>query len=137
MKPKAYIFIALALAMTISGAHGFQTKYTSGEEDYVLTEAQRTHLAESALDGSGDAALQLSRFYSHVLMDLDQGLHWALIGAENGDPKSQFTVFAYLSRRESSDDKQRAIFWLKKAAAQGYPNAVQELKHYQESGKTG
>lgn len=99
-------------------------KPTFLEQDFVLTPAQQQSLVTQALDGSGDAALRLSHFYSNVAGNLDEALRWAVIGAENGDAKSALTAYALLDRRTSEQDRRRAQFWLKKAAEQGYRPAI-------------
>jgi TPR repeat protein len=100
---------------------------TFAEQAFVLTPAQVQELTGQALDGSGDSALRLSRFYSNVTVDLDEALRWAIIGAENGDANCEFTAYALLHARVSPDDRRRSQFWLKKAAEQGYRPAVEAL----------
>jgi TPR repeat protein len=97
------------------------------EQDFVLTTHQVRELTIEALDGSGPAALRLSRFYSNVAINLDEALKWALIGAENGDANCQYTAYAFLDKRMVSDDRRRALFWLKKAADQGYGPAIEHI----------
>jgi len=65
----------------------------------VLTPQQVITLTNEALDGSGRAALRLSRFYSNVTTNLDEALRWAIIGAENGDANCQYTAYAFLDSR--------------------------------------
>lgn len=55
------------------------------EQDFALTPTQSQQLIQEALDGSGESALRLSRFYSNVNTNLDEALKWAIIGAENGN----------------------------------------------------
>ena len=100
------------------------------EKDFVLNPQQKQDLTNQALDGSGQAALRLSRFYSNVTLNLDESLKWAIIGAENGDANCEYTAYGFLSRRQSPDDQRRALFWLHKAADQGYQPAVEHLKNY-------
>ena len=94
------------------------------EQDFVLTAAQAQQLTGEALDGSGDSALRLSRFYSNVTTNLDEALKWAIVGAENGNANCAFTAYSLLQARESADDRRRAKFWLKRAADQGYKPAI-------------
>jgi hypothetical protein len=69
------------------------------ENDFVLNAQQKQELTNQALDGSGQAALRLSRFYSNVTLNLDEALRWAIIGAENGDPNCEYTAYGFLDRR--------------------------------------
>jgi TPR repeat protein len=98
------------------------------EQEFVLSASQVTELTAQALDGSGPSALKLSRFYSNVTLNLEVALRWAIIGAENGDSNCEYTAYGFLSRRESPDDQRRALFWLRKAASQGYKPAIDHLK---------
>ena len=102
--------------------------YQFGEQGYVLTPQQVITLTNEALDGSGRAALRLSRFYSNVTTNLDEALRWAIIGAENGDANCQYTAYAFLDSRISSEDRRRAQFWLHKAASQGYRPAIERIR---------
>jgi TPR repeat protein len=56
-------------------------------------------------------------------VDLEASLRWAIIGAENGDARSQWL----LENRMAADDRARARFWLRRAADQGYQPAQKEL----------
>lgn len=105
---------------------------TTPESTYFLSKQRITELSERALDGSKEAALSLSRFYSNVSLDLDASLKWAIIGAENGDPDCMYTAFAFLEKRESKEDRRRAAFWLGKAAAMDYKPAA-DHKNYRSS----
>lgn len=99
------------------------------EQEFVLTPQQVTNLTNEALDGSGPAALRLSKFYSNVVTNLDEAMKWALIGAENGDANCQYTAYAFLDRRISTEDRRRGLFWLKKAAEQGYQPAIEHIRN--------
>jgi TPR repeat protein len=75
-------------------------------------------LREKAMSGDGEAALQLaddSLKTSHEVM-----VYWYRIAAENGNATGQYNYGVFLvddSKRTS--DCVRALFWFKKAAAQG------------------
>lgn len=114
----------LLIISLLSWEHSFASTPTSPESTYFLTKAQVSNLTPLALKGSGDAALALSRFYSNVKLDLDAALKWAIIGAENGNANCMYTAYAYLEKRESQEDRERANFWLKKAISLGYKPAI-------------
>lgn len=115
------LFLVIAL---LSWGSSFAGTPISPESTYFLTKVQVSNLTSLALKGSGDAALALSRFYSNVTLDLDAALKWAIIGAENGDANCMYTAYAYLQKRESEEDRERADFWLKKAISLGYKPAI-------------
>lgn len=98
------------------------------EQEFVLTPQQVKSLSSDALDGSGHAALRLSRFYSNVVVNLDEAMKWAIVGAEDGDANCQYTAYTFLDRRMSPEDRRRALFWLKKAADQGYQPAIGRIR---------
>lgn len=124
-RPLGFLF---GLMVLVCPAYGlFAAKRTFAEQEFVLTPSQAEDLAGQALDGSGDSALRLSRFYSNVTVNLDESLKWAIIGAENGDANCAFTAYALLRARVSPDDRRRARFWLRRAAEQGYKPAVDAL----------
>ena len=123
------LFVLLTLACVVPVAASENQGYQFGEQNYVLTPQQIVTLTNEALDGSGTAALHLSRFYSNVTINLDEALKWAIIGAENGDADCQYTAYAFLDSRVSAEDRRRAQFWLHKAASQGYQPAIEHIRN--------
>lgn len=119
------LLLVLACAMPAIAAN---TQEFS-EQEFVLTPQLVKQLTNEALDGSGRSALRLSRFYSNVVTNLDEAMKWAIIGAENGDANCQYTAYVFLDRRMSPEDRRRAIFWLKKAADQGYRPALDHIRN--------
>lgn len=122
------ILFLLTLVPPLASAQS-QQKWTFPEQDFVLTSKQQATLKAEALDGSPGAAKRLSLFYMNVVLDLEAGLYWTIIGAEDDDPIQQFEAYYLLNDRESAEDKRRAQFWLKKSASKGYAPAIEELKH--------
>jgi TPR repeat protein len=118
------VFLLLLAAALCPSNRLLAAEQKFAEQDFVLTAAQTQQLTAEALDGSGDSALRLSRFYSNVTTNLDEALKWAVVGAENGNANCAFTAYSLLQARESADDRRRAKFWLKRAADQGYRPAI-------------
>lgn len=118
------VFLLVLAAALCSADRLLAAGQKFAEQDFVLTAAQTQQLTGEALDGSGESALRLSRFYSNVTTNLDEALKWAIIGAENGNANCAFTAYSLLQARESADDRRRAKFWLKRAADQGYQPAI-------------
>lgn len=100
-----------------------------GVADLVLRSDEVIKLSDEAWAGSGDAALKLSLYYANVKLDFDRASYWTIISAENGNAVAQYNAWAQLSdSRSTTDDQRRAVFWLRKSAAQGCPEAVLELQ---------
>ena len=121
------LLVLLTLACVVPAVAADSQAFS--EQEFVLTPQQVTKLTDEALDGSGPAALRLSRFYSNVATNLDEAMKWAIIGAENGDANCQYTAYAFLDRRIFTEDRRRALFWLKKAAGQSYQPAVEHIRN--------
>ena len=121
------LLLLLVLACAIPASVAANQAFS--EQEFVLTPQQVKQLTNEALDGSGQAALRLSRFYSNVVTNLDEAMKWAVIGAEDGDANCQYTTYAFLDRRMSLEDRRRAVFWLKKAADQGYQPALEHIRN--------
>jgi TPR repeat protein len=89
--------------------------------NYCLTKGEVARYSEEAMAGSAEAATKLAN--SHWMCgapDHKQTKYWALIGAENGSAEAQFRVYQTLSVSTNRLEQERALFWLKKAAAQDY-----------------
>ncbi|MGO1069716.1 hypothetical protein [Lysobacter sp. CA199] len=103
-------------------------------QDQSITPEIKAQLERKALQGSGEAALEVAMF--HGTRDTKLMEYWTWIGAENGDPTCQHN-YAYLLRsRRDSYSQMRALYWMKKAAANKSKLAQEELKEMlREEGK--
>lgn len=99
-----------------------------------LSAEEESALRSSAIGGSGADAYNLAMYYGFAKADLEEELRWAILGAENGDAKSQWLTFCLLEKRIPADDRARARFWLKRAADQGYLPAQKVLTDELASG---
>ena len=100
-----------------------------GVGDLVLSPGEVVALSDEAWSGSGEAALKLFLYYGSVRLDFDKADYWTIIAAENGNAVGQYNAWVQLSdERSSAEDQKRAIFWLRKAAAQNVPEAILELR---------
>lgn len=82
-------------------------------------------MKEKALSGDREAARNLALVYGKV--DFKSMQYWHLIGAENGDPVSQYNYAFWLLEKGGPQHRERAIFWLKKAAQNGDGDAKRLL----------
>ncbi|MBT2117484.1 hypothetical protein KK141_03235 [Dyella sp. LX-66] len=108
----------------------------SGVGDLTLRPDEVIRLSDEGWNGSGEAALRLSLYYGSVRLDFDRAEYWTIIAAENGNAVAQYNAWVQLSddRSSSADDKKRAVFWLRKSAAQNDPDAIRELKKLKPEG---
>jgi len=91
---------------------------------YSLTESQISLLSTQAMAGSAEAADRLGNFYwMRGIPDRENTMRWAQIGAENGDPESEFRMYQLLQNSADTRNQLRALFWLKRAAADNYLGA--------------
>jgi TPR repeat protein len=86
----------------------------------------------SAMQGSGPAAARLASWYRVQPVGMDTTDYWTTIGAENGDSASQYNLAMFLLHdKPDALARERARFWLTRAASQGDPMARKYLEiHY-------
>jgi TPR repeat protein len=96
---------------------------------WALESEQVKDYAKAAMEGGADAALKLAlHFTSGLESNPSLSDYWMLIAAENGSAIAQYNIGYSYRRSNSLCLRHRAVFWLKKAAAQGVENAVHELE---------
>ena len=98
-----------------------------------LSPSKRQNLETQALAGSGIAARQVALFYGTNDDDLME--YWSWIGAENGDPLCQYNYASILHSKADSYSQKRAIYWMRKAAAQNDEYAKERLRELEEAEK--
>ena len=87
------------------------------------------------MDGSIDAAKRLASDYS-FFNDYEQANYWYTIGAENGDPLAMFNLWSIkMELGMSKIPNERAMFWLKRAAALGNVQAIDAIKKMESKSK--
>ncbi|HEX7814587.1 hypothetical protein [Dyella sp.] len=84
-------------------------------------------LEKDALDGSASASSEVIRYYMYDHFNLAQLEKWSAIGAENGDPSSEFQLYTFLMDKHTPESRRRAFFWLKKSLDGGYDTARTEM----------
>jgi len=129
MKTQSLV-VALCLAGAVSHVAGANSDSVSAATtSYWLPKEQVQKYSEEAMDGSPEAANKLTNSYwMRGIPDRVKTRYWAVVGAENGDAESQFRAYQTLAVSASKLDQRRALFWLKKSAAQGFQFAESELK---------
>ncbi|MBB3229175.1 TPR repeat protein [Luteibacter sp. Sphag1AF] len=113
------------------------TQAVSGEpvnlnQSLFLTPKQRTALAVEAMRGSGESAWKISLFFGFIALSPVEQHRWAVIAAENGDPRAQYQLYLDVADTDPELDKMRGEFWLRRAAAAGEANAQDDLKQLEQ-----
>ena len=106
-------------------------------DDFKISENEIIKLKKDALGGEPEAAFKLYQFYEIFNYDKKKAEYWARIAAENNNIKGQYSyAICLLSDKYSDMDsleidqrKQRAIFWLKKAANNNFELAREVLEN--------
>lgn len=114
----AVLFLTIGVS-TIARANSNTESFAT--TSYWLSNEQVAKYSEEAMAGSSQAANKLVNWYwMRGIHDSVKTKYWALIGAENGDAESQFRAYQTLKTSSKHIDQQRALFWLKKSAAQEF-----------------
>ncbi len=86
-------------------------------------------LEHDALSGSPSAANELAYYFK----DNEKARYfWIAIAAENGDTNAQFNYWRRLTNSENRLLRQRALFWLRKAADSGDEIAKRSLRDVEQ-----
>lgn len=104
------------------------TKKHSLNQDLNLSDEEIRSLISQALAGSSKAAIRLGNYYAFVRSDWKAQLYWYRIAAEDGDPDGWYSYGVVLWESADTQDKQRAHFWIDKAAAAGVKQAKDFFK---------
>jgi TPR repeat protein len=102
-----------------------------GVGDLDISKDAIAGVEKDALNGSGEAANRLSKYYAAIRLDVVQELYWARIAAENGsDPIFMYNYAVLLNSLPNVDknERMRVRFWLKKAADGGFEDAKKALE---------
>ena len=93
-----------------------------------LSEQTLPKFKQVAMRGSPNAAYKLYEHYTSPHSEPKERLFWATIAAQNGHPKAPYVLGKLMLKSDQPSDQERAIFWLKKAAAAGDKDAIRLLQ---------
>lgn len=115
-------------AMCLSCVSAQERRSAASDDGFSIAPAQLSTLKELAADGDSQAALRVSLHYSSGLNEsAKDAAYWRTIAAENGDSVAQYNLW-FLSRQSTNSiEQKRALFWLKKSAANGFEDAKKAL----------
>ena len=105
------------------------------DDSFLLSAEDIDRLKVLSMIGDPESAAKLSKHYLFGKGDLEGGLYWAIIEAENGSDVGQLNVagLMYYYYSEKKELKERAIFWLKKSMDNGNKDAKEFWDRIQES----
>ncbi|MHB8068856.1 MAG: SEL1-like repeat protein [Desulfobaccales bacterium] len=123
--------LAIVLIICLSEKQGIsddsKEKLVRLGEGYFLSEAEVEVLKNKALGGAPEPAFRLSLFYEFYKRDYKESNFWEVIAAENGHPIAQYNLAARLTDDPDPRNRQRARFWLERAAKSGDKNIVKKV----------
>ena len=93
-----------------------------------ISSAEMEQLKHDAASGSGDAAKQIANSYLLFGYHQEEAYYWYMIGAENGDSFSMYSLWAFRKGHNGKWSSERGTYWLRKAAALGDEHAIEALK---------
>jgi len=88
--------------------------------DYSLDPVQLRQLSIEGMDGDTAAAEKVMNYYVFIERKRRKSVFWSIIAAENGSSAGQFMAYQLLANSRKIDEQRRALFWLGKAAKNGY-----------------
>lgn len=80
--------------------------------------------------GDGYSAWMLSCYYERH--DVAKECKYMILAARMGVPEAQCSYYSILIQNPDRKVREGAVIWLKKAAAQGYAHAKEDLKYHEE-----
>jgi len=122
MKPLTSLLFSGALFAASGGCHSTEPEKPDFSCDSELSCGQIEDLTQSALNGSADAALDLS-WTSLDKGDKEEALYWAQIAMENGSPAGKRNFAFLLSEKGDAKSLVRARYHLRALVSQGYEGA--------------
>lgn len=130
MRRSNLIVVAALLALSASSAFAQKQLLSvhGGNQEFALNKVQIAALEGQALDGSGDAAAKLAKYYSMVALQYDEAIFWYQIGAENGSIEAMYGFWSMGHAGNDPKERRRGLFWLRKAASLGDKASVEALK---------
>jgi hypothetical protein len=114
-------------SVCIAGALPYDSR-----DKWGLSEYEVKLLQDKALKGSPEAAYRLYFYYAIYRKDHSEKLYWVRIAAENGYPGGEYALGFELRNDPDPRNRQRARFWLKRAAKHGEKLAASLLKELPE-----
>lgn len=129
---RTIFLLSIVMALSVSTlVRGAMEEPIAIDEGFSLSTELISRLKVGAAKGDSEAALKLSLHYSSgVNVSKSDARFWRQIAAENGNVVAQYTIWFFDHESEDEFVKERALFWLRKAAEAGYDRARKELSAY-------
>jgi TPR repeat protein len=126
MRGSLIVVFQLFVALLVSSCATQSITVNNGQPHWVmlnqslkLSDAEIRDLEPKALGGSTEAALRLCNFFDFIRMDHNEAMFWVQIAAENGGHISEYNYGSMLYEDPNPRNRQRARFWLERAAKNG------------------
>ncbi len=137
MSKVIFIFLTgLIMVMTAISVdrQGFATeakeKLVRLGDGYALSDDEVKIMTDKALKGDPESAFRLSLYYEFAKRNHTESDFWLKISAENGHPVGQYNLgIGLLLDDPDPRNRQRARFWIERAAANGNSRAKERLKN--------
>jgi TPR repeat protein len=100
----------------------------STPQTFSLTKDEVKVLRDKAIKGAPEPAFRLYMFYRFAKEDSEESRFWLQIAADNDHPAGQYNLWIMLHDDPKPINRQRAAFWLKRAAENGSSPAINKLK---------
>lgn len=133
MRPlKVLVCVVSVLAVACGGAIAKPERNANepvlGNSGLMLSLEDLKALEERAMEGSADAANTLGAHYSVMSVNDTEAWRWYVIGAENGNAGSMYSLWVIGERSKDPLIKIRAQFWLRRSAELGNERAARVLQ---------
>lgn len=103
---------------------------------YYLSDDERSKLETKSINGDAEAAFRLYKYYSFSNYDADEQMRYLAIAASHNNIMAEYAYGIFLSCKNGPYSKyydlNKAIYWMKLAAAHGHTEAKTELLRLEE-----
>ncbi|EGJ2442623.1 sel1 repeat family protein [Salmonella enterica] len=103
---------------------------------YYLSDDERSKLETKSINGDAEAAFRLYKYYSFSNYDADEQMRYLAIAASHNNIMVEYAYGIFLSCKNGPYSKyydlNKAIYWMKLAAAHGHTEAKTELLRLEE-----
>ena len=127
-----HVFLVAVLVTTQSGgslAQNTPEKPLTGMESFGIPAQEIPRFEAAALAGDPVAAFRLAQFYGFNKANQAENFYWLSIAAENGHLAGMHNYgFTLANKDENERGRQRAIYWMKRAAKAGNSDSATYLK---------
>ena len=119
MRSGQFVRFSLILGLLGIAARAVAASPPRIDPQFDIPKDKMEQVKKAALSGDGPSALRLEMYYGFGLVNAQQEEYWANVGAEDGSVTCEHNLGQILWQKDTKEDRMRAVFWLKKASAEG------------------